>query len=81
MTSFQILTAVREMCADMVALPIEAIVFKKGDIVISRSGNKYKVFPVRGSKDLFRLQSMSNLQICHGQWTARQMIITGVKKI
>jgi len=77
--SEQILSAVRDLCADMVAPPLEQ--FKAGDVIISKCGNRYRLRKARGAKDLFQLQSMSNLQVGYTKWTARQLEIAGVRKV
>jgi len=78
--SASILTAVRDMCAGMVALPLDTTPFKAGDIIVSARGNRYKLIKARKS-DLFQLQSMSNLQVGHTKWTQWQLEIAGVKKV
>jgi hypothetical protein len=55
--------------------------FKAGEVIVSKSGNRYKLLKARGVKDLFQLQSMSNLQVGHTKWTARQLEIAGVLKV
>jgi hypothetical protein len=75
-----ILIAVQSLCADMVAPPLDMTPFKTGDVIISKSGNRYKLIKARGSKDMFQLQSLSNLQVGHTKWTARQLQVAGVKR-
>lgn len=73
-----ILTAVHDLCADMVAPPLEK--FKAGDVIISKAGNKYKLIKYRKTADTFELQSRSGNLILHGKYTQRQLEIAGVKR-
>jgi len=75
-----ILSAVRDLCAGMVSPPLDVTPFDAGDIIASKSGNRYKLIKARGSKDMFQLQSLSNLQVGHTKWTARQLQVAGVKR-
>ena len=79
--STSILTAVSDMCAGMVAPPLDTTPLKAGDTIISKCGNRYKLVKARKSKDLFQLQSLSNLQVGHTKWTARQLQVAGVRKV
>ena len=82
-TAGAILTAVRDFTADMIAPPLDVTPLKAGDVIMSKAGGvrRYKLIKCRGKPGVFRLQSMSNLQILHGEWTARMLMIAGVTKI
>ena len=74
------LTAVRALTADMVAPPLDTL--KAGDVIASIRGvRRYKLIKCRNKPGVFRLQSMSNLQILHGEWTASMLRTAGVRKV
>lgn len=79
-TSGGILSAVRDLTANMVAPPLTPL--EAGDVITSKSGvMRYKLVKCRRKPGVFRLQSMSNLQILHGEWTAGMLELVGVRKV
>jgi hypothetical protein len=56
-------------------------ILSAGDIVVSKSGNKYRLRKCCKMVNLFQLQSMNNLQVGNTKWTARQLENAGVRKV